>query len=251
MAERFTRGARFRIADVGRITIPGLWKVAPVDSRWAFLGTAVHLAVLVVILAGWRRIATRSLDVLLLMFPIYFIAYCHVGLDAQSRFLMPFLPVLAVSLWFGMRIKVGWRTAAFSSLLLLHVSQAAGYWWLVDVPRTRTAARQVPSLERIGRRIIAENDDVPRQLVVGWLPRTSKCTLLLTTAGCVAWRESISDVQTTTFWLVVPRGTSVSTLAGRRVLSDGGFDLFLCARQQQAIVTHRTASGADSSVRTR
>ncbi len=63
--------------------------------------------------------------------------------DADTRYLLPLLPLLVVCLWFVIEPFTRWRLSALAALLVLHLAVALGYWTAVEIPRGRECNRRV------------------------------------------------------------------------------------------------------------
>jgi hypothetical protein len=134
---RFLQGIVYRINDVGCLCIPGLWKSSVEPWQIPGLSIVPFLALMGVLVVGWWQIVRRRLDVLVLMFPAYFLLYSHWVCDQPGgRFMLPMLPIIVACGWYGMSTLLRQRaTMVFGLLIVVHLAQAGGYWLAVDAPR--------------------------------------------------------------------------------------------------------------------
>ncbi len=99
---RIVEGLRLQISEVGRLIVPGMFKSYAAHEQWLNINVVVYLAVFALVAAGWWRLIRRRREVLAATLPLYFALYVVWAFDADTRYLLPFLPVLLVSLWFAL-----------------------------------------------------------------------------------------------------------------------------------------------------
>jgi hypothetical protein len=151
---RVTEGLRLRISEVGRVVVPGMFKAYAGHGQWLHIDILIYLAVFALIALGWWRLIRRRRDVLAATAPLYFALYAAWAFDADTRYLLPLLPLLLLCLWFAIESFTRWRLSALALLLVAHLAVALGYWTTVEIPRGRScnhewvsAAALVPGLK--------------------------------------------------------------------------------------------------------
>jgi hypothetical protein len=134
---RVIEGLRLRISEVGRLIVPGMFKAYAAHGQWLHINTLIYLAVFVLLAFGWWRLMRRRRDVFAATAPFYFALYIMWAFDADTRYLLPILPVIVASLWFVIEPFTNWRLTAIAALLVMHAGVAFGYWTTVEIPRGR------------------------------------------------------------------------------------------------------------------
>ena len=138
---RVIEGLRLRISEVGRLVVPGMFKAYAGRGQWLHVDMLIYLVVFAVIALGWWRLMRRR-DVLAATAPFYFALYVVWAFDADTRYLLPLLPLLAVCLWFVIEPFTRWRLSLLAILVVAHLAVALGYWTTVEIPRARSCNEQ-------------------------------------------------------------------------------------------------------------
>ena len=144
---RVIEGLRLRISEVGRLVVPGMFKTYAAHGQWLNVNVFIYLAVFALVAAGWWRLIRRRRDVFAATMPLYFALYVVWAFDADTRYLLPMLPAIMVSLWFAIESMTRFPLTVLAALLVLHLAVAAGYWLTVEIPRGRECNRQWVSAE--------------------------------------------------------------------------------------------------------
>jgi hypothetical protein len=145
---RTIEGLRLRISEVGRLLVPGMFKAYSGHGQWLHLDMLIYLGVFAVIALGWARLLRRR-DVLAATAPFYLGLYAVWAFDADTRYLLPLLPLLVLSLWFAIAPFTRWRLRFLGLLLLAHLGVALGYWSAVEIPRARSCNRQWAAIDAL------------------------------------------------------------------------------------------------------
>jgi hypothetical protein len=135
MLARVIEGLRLRISEAGRLVVPGMFKAYAGHGQWLHVDMLIYLAVFGAVAIGWWRLIRRRRDVLAATAPFYFALYVVWAFDADTRYLLPLLPLLAVCLWFVIEPFTHWRLSVLAMLLVAHLAVALGYWTTVEIPR--------------------------------------------------------------------------------------------------------------------
>jgi len=159
---RVIEGLRLRISEVGRLVVPGMFKAYAGRGQWLNIDILIYLAVFALIALGWWRLIRDRRDVLAATAPFYFALYAAWAFDADTRYLLPLLPLLFACLWFGIESFTRWRLSALALLLAAHLAVAMGYWTTVELPRGRacndewaSAAALAPGLKDAAAIVVA------------------------------------------------------------------------------------------------
>ena len=165
---RAVEGLRLRISEAGRLVVPGMFKAYAHGSQWLNIDILIYLAVFAVLALGWWRLICRRHDVLAATAPLYIALYVVWGFDADTRYLLPLLPLLMLCLWFAIEPFTNWRLSLLAVLLVAHLAVATGYWTTVEIPRARFCDAQwrpvtalAPALEG-GTDLIVATRKVPQ-----------------------------------------------------------------------------------------
>ncbi|MGO9060043.1 MAG: hypothetical protein ACLQU2_22080 [Candidatus Binataceae bacterium] len=146
---RVIEGLRLRISEVGRLVVPGMFKTYAAHGQWLHVNVFIYLMVFAVVAAGlWRLVRCRR-DVFAATMPLYFALYMVWAFDADTRYLLPLLPAIMVSLWFAIVSMTRFPLTVMAALLVLHLAVAVGYWTAVEVPRGRQCNSQWASIEAL------------------------------------------------------------------------------------------------------
>jgi hypothetical protein len=148
-AGQILEGLRLRISEVGRLTIPGMFKAYGHRGEWLNVNMVVYLPLLGLLLAGWVKLVARTRDVLALTFPFYLGLYVVWPFDQATRFTVPMLPLLIVCLWLVLERWRDYRSRVLGTVLAGHLACAAGYWLAVDLPRARADQAQWAALRQL------------------------------------------------------------------------------------------------------
>ena len=197
---RIVEGLRLQISAVGRLIVPGMFKSYAAHEQWLNINVVVYLAVFALVAAGWWRLIRRRREVLAATLPLYFALYVVWAFDADTRYLLPFLPVLLVSLWFALEPLTRSRLTVLAVLLGLHLAVALGYWTTVEIPRGRECNRQwtavanfVPDLKDATGLIVATHE----------VPECARLMLSFLIDRPIPERKSPGDFPQAR-WLLVP-----------------------------------------------
>jgi hypothetical protein len=136
-AGQVAEGLRLRLAEVGRLTIPGMFKAYGKRGEWLNGNMAVYGPLFALVLAGGVGLVRRRMDVLALTFPFYLGLYVVWPFDQATRFLVPMVPLLWACLWVMIEPWRQWRLRVLGLLLAAHFVVAFGYWAAIDWPRAR------------------------------------------------------------------------------------------------------------------
>jgi hypothetical protein len=146
MVARVIEGLRLRISEVGRLLVPAMFKAYSGHGQWLHIDMLVYLIVFAVVILGWTRLLRRRSDVLAATAPFYFVLYAVWAFDADTRYLLPLLPLLLACLWLAIESFSLWRLRFLALLLVAHLAVAFGYWTGVEIPRARTCNAQWASV---------------------------------------------------------------------------------------------------------
>ncbi len=166
--ELIPEGIRLQISAIGRIMIPGMFKAYA--QSWASLDTVIYLFATAIIAIGWIRLLRRHVEVLAYTLPLYLGLYSVWGFDADTRYILPMLPILVVSFWYWLETYRDFRLTIATVLLIANLGVAIGYWRAIELPRSRECNEQWPEVTRIVRTIdsdpgpVVAADQVPECL---------------------------------------------------------------------------------------
>jgi hypothetical protein len=147
LRQQILEGLRLQISAIGRLIVPGMFKAY--GHSWLNINTAVYVFVTAGVLIGWSRILQHEVELFAYVLPLYIILYAAWGFDADTRYMLPMLPILVVSLWKLVEPYRLWRLSALTALLILQAAVAIGYWIAVEIPQGLECNRQWPKVNRI------------------------------------------------------------------------------------------------------
>jgi hypothetical protein len=139
---RAIEGLRLRLSEAGRLVVPGMFKAYAARGQWLQIDIVVYVLVFALIVLGWWRLLRRRRDVLAATAPFYFVLYVVWAFDADTRYLLPLLPLFFICLWFVIEPFTRWRLRALALLAVAHFGVAMVYWTAVEIPRGRSCNAQ-------------------------------------------------------------------------------------------------------------
>jgi hypothetical protein len=157
---RINEGGRLRLSEIGRLLIPGMFKAYGKAYEWANVNMMLFIPATFLVAFGWFRMVRERCDVFAATLPLYFILYVLWAFDADTRYMLPMLPVLAGSLWFALDGMGQARIVALAALVLMHVAVATGYWLDVEVPRARECNTYWPTVIQMANSISKDKGSV-------------------------------------------------------------------------------------------
>lgn len=134
LTAQVVEGVRLRISEVGRLTLPGLYKSYAESGEWLDVNVAVFLVTSLAIGSGLWFATRRRPDPLLLMLPAYTAIYIAWPFDQGTRYMLPALPMLVLGGWMALNRWSSRPAAAATLVLALHLL-ASTIYWVRDLPQ--------------------------------------------------------------------------------------------------------------------
>lgn len=135
LGSQLLEGLRLRINDVGRLTIPAMFKAYGPAGDWLDANSLACTLAFILVTAGWWQLARHRSDALVWMWPFYFGLYSLWAWEAGARYFVPVVPLLMASLWYALASWARHRTAIIAGLLIAHLVMSVGYWGVRTIPR--------------------------------------------------------------------------------------------------------------------
>lgn len=148
LAAKLHEGLRLRIAEIGRLLIPGMFKAYGPPGVWLEPNLIVEAVAALAAIAGWTRRARAATSVLELSAPFYLALHAAWPFDAGTRYLTPLLPVLALSLWPWIEQRAD-RLRLTALVVVAHLAVTLGYHTTRELPRARACDRLWPAIDRV------------------------------------------------------------------------------------------------------
>ena len=158
--DQLGEGLRLRISEVGRLTIPGMFKAYARRGDWLNVNMAVYLPLAVLLLVGWAKWLRRTGDVFALTLPFYLGLYIIWPFDQATRFTVPMLPLLLACIWSALERLGRYRVGIFRALWVGHLAAALGYWLVIDLPRAWEDGTQWPAVRQMAAVLCADQGPV-------------------------------------------------------------------------------------------
>lgn len=203
LSAQVLEGFRLRVSEIGRLTVPGMFKSYGRRGEWLNVNMAVFLPLSGFVLAGWWKLVGRTGDPLALTFPFYLALYIIWPFDQATRFMVPMLPLLAACLWHVLEPLQRFRAPLVLVGLLAHGVIAAGYWLGVDCPRARALRALWPDLIQVAASIPGDAGSV----ACSGVPPDSPWIFQLILDRRVADLRPEGFPSDAAEWLVTPSGT--------------------------------------------
>lgn len=140
-----------RTTMIGRAMVPGMFRTYPETGQWLHPLTWLNILISLVIVWGYVLLARSSLDAFVWMVPFYALLVLLLPYGAGTRFLIPVMPVVILSLY---RCTVGltWQKKALLILFVLHFVVMVGRVLSV-FPQEITRHQQWELIDRVALRI--------------------------------------------------------------------------------------------------
>jgi hypothetical protein len=148
------------VSDVGRITVPFMFKCYGDIGAWCDVNMAVYVPVFVLLLSGWLRWMRRGDDPLAWSLPFYFAVLTYFRWESGARWWIPMTPAFFMCLWFALERCGRWRLDVFRVLWLLHIVAALAYWLFSDLPHNRGVDQYWPAVRGLAQGITSDRDHV-------------------------------------------------------------------------------------------
>jgi hypothetical protein len=196
---RILEGLRLQISATGRLLLPGMFKAYA--QGWVNFDLLLYLCVFVALAAGWWKWLRRRPDIYALTLPFYFVLYAVWAFDADTRYLLPMLPAILVSIWYLIEPYRSWRMTALAAMLVLHLAVAAGYTALVELPRERQCNQQWTAIDVFAARLKADSGGV---IAGAGVPECSRLMLSFLLDRPVADQRTNPSALAGARWLLAP-----------------------------------------------
>jgi hypothetical protein len=155
--QQLGNGLHLRVAEVGRLLLPGLSAARSRAGQWLDPNLLLYLPVAALVAVGWWRLTRRHQDPLLWSMPAYVALYVFWPFDEDTRFFTPILPVLALSLWpWITRLRGRWTLLA--ALCALHLAFALRGWIVNSRQDAEDHRRHWPALAAFAQDITPQHE---------------------------------------------------------------------------------------------
>jgi hypothetical protein len=199
LENRLIEGVRLEVSAVGRLIVPGMFKAY--GKRWMDVNIALYIVVVTAIAVGWWRSCSRRSDVYVMTVPFYLALYAVWSFDADTRYLLPILPVICISLWCLIERYQDHRLTIIAALVLLHLGVALGYTMFINIPAGCKCNQQWTAIARIAS--LVKNKE-GRITALAGTPKCSSLILSYLTDKPVTEQHMDPSSLSGTRWLVAP-----------------------------------------------
>jgi hypothetical protein len=213
---RAIEGLRLQIFAVGRLLAPGMFKAY--DLGWVGPNSAIYLAICGLLVIGWCRSFKRNRDVYVVTMPLYVVLYTIWGFDADTRYLLPMLPVICLALWYLLEPYGTLRFSVLAVMIVAHFAVSVGYWTMVEIPAGRECSRQWEPMSRIA----SLTDTLAGPIAAfGNTPKCTRLVLSYLTDRPILNQDESNPGVTEPLWLIgpaisqAPAGFATEIIAGR------------------------------------
>jgi hypothetical protein len=146
-------------SDIGRITVPFMFKCYGPVGAWWDVNMLVYLPVVVLLLYGYGRWLRRGDDPLAWSLPFYLAVLTWFRCESGARWWLPMSPAWFMCLWFALE-RCRRRREIFRVAWILHVLAALAYWLGSDLPHTRAVNQDWPAVRSLADQISPDRDRV-------------------------------------------------------------------------------------------
>jgi 4-amino-4-deoxy-L-arabinose transferase-like glycosyltransferase len=203
LAAQLLEGVRIRTSEIGRLLVPGMFKTYAPAGVWLNVNLAIFVAVLAAVVWGWWHVARRTSDALVLTLPCYLALYIAYPSDQGVRYMLPMLPVLAVSAWWLICQAPRHRQQLLAGLVVAHLLVAVGYS-IRETIKLRRINAQWPAVD-----VLADvlRDD-PRVVLPCRLPFGIRDMAMLTADHYIHEPCAGDQIPADVDWILAPAGTA-------------------------------------------
>ena len=164
-AQMAMEGLQLRVAETGRLLLPGMAKAYGKQGNWLNINMVIYLCFFIGIVWGWLRLVRHYEDGLILTVPFYYLLHILWPFDQGTRYLLPLLPVLLLCLWMASECLGGRRKQVLVFFLMAHILVTVGFR-IRDGKRLAEFHRAWPSVDSLAEEIdrsqpLAANTKVP------------------------------------------------------------------------------------------
>jgi hypothetical protein len=99
LAGQLLEGARLRISEFGRMTVPGMNKAYARTGQWLNVNMFIYIPLFVALMWSWWQIARRECSAMFWVLPFYFALYLGYPSEQGTRYMIPLLPIVAACVW--------------------------------------------------------------------------------------------------------------------------------------------------------
>lgn len=202
---QLVEGIRLRISDIGRLTVPGMFKAYGIRGDWLNVNMLIYVPLAFLCAAGWVKFVCRRSDVLVWTVPFYVALHMVWPFDQAGRFFLPLLPLLLVCLWLALERLSAYQYRLAAMLVLAHACVSLGYWSWTDSPRAHAELRRWPTVDRVAEVIRPDYRPVAVSSALGdaWL------LLNYSLDRPVFLQMERAPVPRNVEWFVVPKQASI------------------------------------------
>ncbi len=215
-------GFRLRLTETGRLLVPGMFKAHNPHRGWLDPNLLVYVPVVGAALMGWGLHIRRRPDILMASFPFYVAVYLLWPFDAGTRYLLPMLPPLALSLWSLLEPLRGSRLTLLAGLVAAHLAVSVGYTVTREIPRARACEQTWPAVEAMSAAIRR----APGRVIARDTPECLPAMLAFALDRSVRGTAADTPVGKAVQWIVAPAGGPPPE-GLRLALAAGDYELFV------------------------
>lgn len=99
LAGQLLEGARLRISEFGRMTVPGMNKAYARTGQWLNVNMFIYIPLFIALAWSWWQIARRECSALFWLLPFYTALYLGYPSEQGTRYMIPLLPIVAACVW--------------------------------------------------------------------------------------------------------------------------------------------------------
>jgi hypothetical protein len=200
--EQVAEGVRLRIAECGRLLIPGMVKCYARTGQWLNANSLIYLSLTPLLILGWLRLARRRPDALVFALPLHTALYVIWPFDQATRFMLPMLPVLWTAAAEAM-VADQRRSRLLAMLTAAHLLVSVFYW--VHSTWNSSYAADWKHLA-----VLSEQTTADREATATWDLDELRCDMLrLQLDRAVLRCDCPQELSGDTRWLIAPAGSTL------------------------------------------
>lgn len=207
--EQMVESGRMRIGEAGRLTVPGMIKVYARQGEWLHYNTLIFCAINICLLIGWWLVAKRHADPFLWSLPFLLALNIFYAGDAGTRYTVPLLPIIAVSVWSFLRLFASLGRDTLVVIVIAHLIVAMVYW--VQALEDVSLGDHWDDVDRIAASLPAK----PKEVGVMDLDKKHYAMLQVELDTKIRRLDAEQPVPEEMQWLITGEGTPVPAEAQR------------------------------------
>ncbi|QDU70578.1 hypothetical protein [Mucisphaera calidilacus] len=169
ITQRLLLGLHLRVSEIGRLIMPGMRTTYAQEGNWLDINMLIYGSLAIALAWGWLRLVRSRADTLLCFLPFYLAFLLVWPYEAATRYAVPILIPLALTLSSCLRTLPRHLTT-LAALTILHAIVTLAFW---GIEATRADTAQQWDAAQHAARVIRDNpgNTIAHRLETPWVYR--------------------------------------------------------------------------------